>query len=80
MTTRLAAETLVAQQALTSNVVQVKLPASAYFKLDSFQKVQVAVLGRLGCPQCTSGFDIRYDFAKRFVVDEKLNIQEVSVG
>jgi hypothetical protein len=79
MNTEIATERLMTQ-ALPTNVVQVTLPASAYFNLDRFQKVQATVLGRLGHSSCTSGFDIRYDFAKRFVVDEKLNINEVSVG
>jgi hypothetical protein len=59
-----------------SNVVRVSLPASAYFDIDATQKLQKDILGRLGCPGCTSGWDIRWDLHRRFVVDEKLNIHE----
>lgn len=59
-----------------SNVVRVSLPANAYFNLDATQKLQKELLGRLGCPGCTSGWDIRWDLHRRFVVDENLNLKE----
>lgn len=58
-----------------NNVIKVSLPASAYYDLDSFQKVQKDILGRLGCMACCSGWDIRWDLQRRFLVDEKLDIQ-----
>src|SRR3546814_11688123 len=57
-----------------NNVIKVSLPASAYYDLDSFQKIQKGILGRLGCMACCSGWDIRWDLQRRFLVDEKLNI------
>jgi hypothetical protein len=62
---------------LTDKVVKVSLPVSATFKLEQFQKVQAEILGRLGCPACTSGWDIRYDIQRQFLVDENLRIREL---
>lgn len=59
-----------------SNVVRVSVPASAYFKLDAMQKIQKDILGRLGCLACCSGWDIRFDLQRQFLVDEKLNVRE----
>lgn len=59
-----------------SNVVRVAVPASVYFKLDAIQKIQKDILGRLGCLACCSGWDIRFDLQRQFLVDEKLNIRE----
>ncbi len=65
---------------LSPNVVRVDIPASAYFNLDHFNKVHASILGRLGCPGCTSGWDIRFRLQQRFFVDEKLNILDVPIG
>lgn len=59
------------------NVVRVSLPASVYFNLDKFQKVQKDILGKLGHLACISGWDIRFDLERRFLVDEKLNVSPV---
>lgn len=56
-------------------VVHVSLPAEVAFDFDRFQKVQQDILGRLGCQACCSGWDIRWDLARRFVVDEQLNVR-----
>lgn len=61
---------------ISKDVIQVSLPASAYFELDRFQAIQKDILGRLGCPACCSGWDIRYDLQRRFQVDEKFNVRE----
>jgi hypothetical protein len=60
-----------------SNVVRVSVPASAYFKLDAIQKIQKDILGRLGCLACCSGWDIRFDLQRQFLIDEKLNVREI---
>ncbi|RSZ60828.1 hypothetical protein HF313_17970 [Massilia atriviolacea] len=65
--------TLAAQPA--TRAVSVSLPSQVYFDLDQFQRVQKELLGQLGCPACTSGFDIRYDIQRRFVVDASLSVQ-----
>jgi hypothetical protein len=61
--------------AIGSNVVRVSIPAEVAFDVDRFQKVQRDILGKLGCQACCSGWDIRFDMEKRFVVDEKLNVR-----
>lgn len=61
----------------SSNVVRVSVPASVYFKLDAIQKVQKDILGRLGCLACCSGWDIRFDLQRQFMIDEKLNVREI---
>lgn len=55
--------------------IYVTVPASAAYDLGKMHKITEVVLGRLGCPSCHSGFDIRFDFERRFVFDEKLAIQ-----
>lgn len=57
-----------------SNVVRVAVPVDVYFSLDKIQEIQKNVLGRLGCRACCSGWDIRFDIERHFIVDEKLNI------
>lgn len=60
--------------------VRVAVPAKLTFQLDGMQKITASVLGRLGCPTCHSGWDIRFDVMRSFVVDEKLNIRESIMG
>lgn len=62
----------------TGRTVQVTIPAEVAFDLESFQKVQKDILGRLGCMACCSGFDIRFDIARRFVVDSNLEVRAES--
>ena len=61
-------------------VVRVSIPASMFHNLDAMQKVTKQVLGQLGCEACHSGFDIRYDVVRQFVVDEKGRLQSVMGG
>jgi len=61
----------------TSSIVRVSVAPSVYFKLDAIQKVQKDILGRLGCLACCSGWDIRFDLQRQFIVDEKLNVREI---
>lgn len=61
-----------------ANVVQVSIPAEIAFDLDSFQKVQKDILGKLGCMACCSGWDIRFDIERRFVVDAKANVRTLN--
>jgi hypothetical protein len=56
--------------------VHVSLPASVAFDLDRFQDIQRSILDKLGCGACCSGWDIRFDLQRQFLVDEKLNIRE----
>ena len=58
-----------------SNQVRVTIPARVAFDLKSIQKVTAQVLGQLGCDACHSGFDIRFDLVRDFVVDANLNVR-----
>lgn len=60
---------------LDDKTIRVTVPATAMYDLDQMQKIQREVLGRLGCPACCSGFDIRFDLARRFMVDEDLVVR-----
>jgi len=51
------------------------MPIRVLNDIDQFQKAQRGLLERLGCQGCTSGFDIRYEFIRKFIVDEQLNIR-----
>jgi hypothetical protein len=59
-----------------AQTVQVTIPAEVAFDLDRFHEVQKGILGKLGCMACCSGFDIRYDIQRAFVVDANLEIHE----
>ena len=61
------------------NLVRVSIPAKVAFDLKSMQRVTAQVLGQLGCEACHSGFDIRFDVLRDFVVDEKLGVRAVGL-
>jgi hypothetical protein len=63
------------QAATHGNVVRVTVPVDVAFNLEQIQTVQSKVLEELGCRACCSGFDIRYDFAREFLVDRELNVK-----
>ncbi|KGI78076.1 hypothetical protein [Oleiagrimonas soli] len=62
-----------------TNVIRVSVPAEILHNFDKFSKVQKDILGRLGCPACTSGHDIRWDITRNFMVDIKGKVFESSV-
>jgi hypothetical protein len=75
MPENLEAEKLQAYRATgASNVVRVSVPADVYFNLDKLQKVQREIFGRLGHLACYSGWDVRFDLQRQFLVDEKLRV------
>ncbi len=55
-------------------VVHVSVPAKVAYDLKAMNKVTAAVLDRLGCSECHSALDIRYDFVRDFFVNEKLEV------
>jgi hypothetical protein len=60
------------QRDLTSyRPVRVVVPTEVLFNFDKMQKVTANVLGRLGCPSCHSGFDIRFLRETDFLVNVK---------
>jgi hypothetical protein len=60
----------------SNQTVHVTIPAEVAFDLDRFHEVQKGILGRLGCMACCSGWDIRYDVQRSFIVDPSLEIRE----
>lgn len=56
--------------------VYVRIPASAAYDLEKMNRITKGILGKLGCPGCHSGFDIRYLLEREFIVNEKLEIRE----
>lgn len=59
------------------NVVRVSIPSEVHNDLAKFQKIQKELLGKLGCLGCCSGWDIRFNVQRQFVLDVKLGLQEV---
>lgn len=56
-------------------VVHVTVPSTVFHNLDKMHGITKQVLGRLGCPACHSGFDIRFrqEIEFRVGLDEKLH-------
>ena len=54
--------------------IQVRIPARVAYDRDAMLKATDIVLDRLGCPQCHSGWDIRFEIERNFIFDEKLNL------
>ena len=65
---------------LPDRTIRVTVPAKVAFDLAAIQKIQGSILDRLGCAACCSGHDIRFDIARSYMVDEKLNIKEIIDG
>jgi hypothetical protein len=63
------------KDAVHSNIVRVTIPAKVAYNLDAMRRVTDSILDRLGCSNCHSGHDIRFDIERHFVVDEKLNVR-----
>ncbi len=60
---------------LTDKSIHISVPASVAFDLKKMNKVTEIVLGRLGCPGCHSGFDLRIDIERKFAFNEKLEME-----
>jgi len=56
---------------MPSRSVRIVVPREVAFNLERMQKVTANLLGRLGCSQCHSGFDIRFLQELDFVVNSK---------
>lgn len=65
---------------LAGNVIRVTVPVKVANDLDAIQRVQRDILGELGCQACCSGWDIRFDVARRFLVGEDLQIRSFGPG
>jgi hypothetical protein len=60
--------------------VIVRVPAKHLFDLKALRQVTESVLGQLGCPNCHSGYDIRFMAINEFIVNEKLEVQPFEHG
>lgn len=63
-----------------SRAISIKIPARAAYDLKSMNRITETVLGRLGCPECHSGFDLRFEWIEDFIVDEELNVDSLTHG
>lgn len=57
---------------LQNKAIRIKVPASVAFDLKKMNKVTGLVLAELGCPGCHSGLDLRFDFERDFIFNDKL--------
>ncbi len=60
--------------------IRVLIPAEVSFDLEKMKKVTAAVLGRLGCGGCHSGYDISFIHEREFVVNAKTLAVEARIG
>jgi hypothetical protein len=67
-------------QPLPPRRVQVQVPVEIMNDLESFQKVQASLLGRLGCLGCTSGIQFVWQNYENWVVDRAGEIHPVVPG
>lgn len=58
----------VANIRIKRNVVKVRVPVKDYYNLESMQEIQKDILGELGCMACCSGWDIRFDIQRDFII------------
>lgn len=62
------------KQSLDARRVNVSIPAEFANDIKHFSKIQKDILGRLGCMACCSGWDIRWNVERDFIIDMKGNI------
>ena len=58
-----------------ANAVRVTLPVDVAFDLERMQQATAHVLERLGCPRCHSGWDIRFEIFRDYVVGKDLQVK-----
>ena len=59
----------------TGRTIRVTVPHDVHFNIEKMQRIQKDILGRLGCGACCSGWDIRFDIERSFLVDAQLNVR-----
>jgi len=67
-------------QPLPPGTIKVSLPVEVLYNLEAFQKVQASVLGRTGCPTCTSGGHFIWQMYEEFAVNPALEVTPVLTG
>lgn len=66
---------------INDKVVTVKVSAAKFNDLGAMNEITAATLGRLGCTECHSGFDIRYLLERDFRVNPRGEVvPDVAVG
>ena len=59
---------------LADRSIHIKIPVSVAFDLQRMNKATALVLDRLGCPECHSGFDLRFDLERQFIFNERVEL------
>ena len=60
--------------------IRISAPASVLNDLETFQRVQAAVLKQAGCPGCHSGLNLSWQAFTDYVVNEAGEIRPVAPG
>jgi len=71
MSARFPSDVNLPQDPVPFREVRVHAPAEVVYDLKKVQEILPKVLGRLGCPTCCSGFDIRFLVERDLVVDPR---------
>jgi hypothetical protein len=58
--------------------VEVFVSPELYGNLDTLQAIQRSIFDKLGCGGCYSGYDVRIDLARQFLVTPNMEITEIS--
>jgi hypothetical protein len=59
-------------------LVEVDVPPDALYDIAKLERITKAVLGKLGCDNCHSGYDIRYKTKSlNFVANKKLEVEAI---
>lgn len=60
---------------LSGRTVRIVVPAEVHSSLESMQQVTKEVMTRLGCAPCHSGWDLRFELEREFIVDARLKVR-----
>jgi hypothetical protein len=74
------ASVMLPQDPVPMRRVNVYVSREVAFNLDKMNQVTKTVLGRLGCDQCHSGRQIDFHIVEDFVVNAKLELQDLPGG
>lgn len=61
----------------TGTPIRVSVPPEVLTDLDAFQRAQSAILGKLGCRGCTSGFHFLWQSYSDYMVDTRGEVRAV---
>ena len=60
------------------STVRIAAPTSVLNDLHKFQRAQASILGKAGCPACTSGLDLHWQALVDFEVDLAGNVRQIA--